>query len=112
MPIQMFAMMTETSDQSGDVSQLTWSTPKALSAVLTTPASLLSIQDQVDAETMSGSSQGTRNRARKVFDSRKAWVKNTASANPMENWKNREAAVNTRVCRSAGMKVGSANTVW
>src|SRR5215203_1873167 len=106
----MFAMMTDTSDQSGDVSQLTASIPTSANAVLTTPASLLSIHDQVDAETMSGSNQGTRNSARSVVESRKWWLKNTASASPMVNWKNNDPTVNTKVCSSAGANVGSAKT--
>src|SRR3954451_9254200 len=65
-PIQMLAMITEVSDQDGEVSQLTGPMPMTCRAVLTMPESLLSIHDQVDAETISGSSQGTRNRARRV----------------------------------------------
>ena len=66
MPIQMLAMITDTSDQSGEVSQLTGSTPTTPRAALTMPESLLSIHDQVDADTISGSSHGTRNSARSV----------------------------------------------
>ena len=66
MPIQMFAMITEASDQVGEVSQLTGSMPTACRAALTMPESLLSIHDQVDADTISGSSHGTRNSARRV----------------------------------------------
>ena len=90
MPIQMFAMITETSDQSGEVSQLTGSTPTSRSAALTMPESLLSIHDQVDADTISGSSHGTRNSARSVADSRKCWAKNTARASPIANWNTSE----------------------
>ena len=71
MPIQMLAMMTETSDQCGEVSQLTGAMPRPDSAEFTTPESLLSIHDQVEADTISGSSQGTRNSARSVADSGK-----------------------------------------
>ena len=87
MPIQMFAMITEVSAQAGEVSQLTGPMPTACRAELTMPESLLSIHDQVDADTISGSSHGTRNRARSVADSRKCWLKKTASASPMANWK-------------------------
>src|SRR6266536_660881 len=102
----MLAMITETNDQVGDVSQWTESPPTALITELITPDSLLSIQAQVDAETISGNSQGTRNNARNVADSRKCCVKNTARARPMPNWKTIEMNVNTKVCSSAGMNVG------
>src|SRR3954466_4856749 len=111
MPIQMFAMVTEASDQSGDVSQLTGPMPTQPSALLTTPESLLSIHDQVDAETISGSSHGTRKSARRVADNRKFWWKNTARAMPMANWKAIEITVKSAVCRRAGPNVGSWNTL-
>src|SRR5687768_12165935 len=100
MPIQTFAMMTNASDQSGEVSQLTGPIPTAPSAALTTPASLLSIHDQVDADTIKGNSHGTRNSARSVRDSGKCRWKKTASASPTLNWKASDAAVNTTVCAS------------
>ena len=50
----------------GEVSQLTGPIPNACRAALTMPESLLSIHDQVEAETISGSSHGTRNNARSV----------------------------------------------
>ena len=56
------------------MSQLTGSMPTQPSAELTTPESLLSIHDQVDADTISGSSHGTRNSARSVADSGKLLV--------------------------------------
>src|SRR3954468_23399140 len=107
MPIQMLATVTEASDQFGEVSQSTGPMPTQPRAVLTMPDSLLSIHDQVDAETISGSSQGIRNRARRVADSRKCWVKNTARASPMAYWNSRDTAVKITVCSSAGVKVGS-----
>ena len=110
-PIQMFAMITEVSDQDGEVSQFTGSMPTAPSAALTMPESLLSIHDQVDADTISGSSHGTRNRARRVAESRKCWLKKTARASPIAYWKNRHTAVNTTVWSRAGAKVGSSKTV-
>src|SRR5947207_583466 len=111
MPIQMFAIVTETRDQSGEVSQLTGSIPTAARMLLTTPESLLSIHDQVDADTMSGSSQGTRKRARRVAESRKFCRKNRASAMPAVNWAAIDTTVNTMVCHSAGPNVGSSTTV-
>src|SRR5688500_8149526 len=102
--------MTDTSDQSGEVSQLTGSSPTARSAAFTTPASLLSIHDQADEDTISGSSHGTRNRARRVGESRKFWWKNTARASPMVNWKASDAAVKMAVWPSAGRNVGSSMT--
>ncbi len=74
---------------------MTGSIPTAPSAELTMPESLLSIHDQVEAETISGSSHGTRNSARSVADSRKLLTKNTASAMPMVNWKISETPVNS-----------------
>src|SRR2546423_1401841 len=111
MPIQMFAMGTEISDQSGEVSQLTGSIPTAPRTLLTTPESLLSIQDQVDADTMSGSSHGTRNSARRVAESRKFCRKNRARAMPAVNCAAIDTTVNTMVCHSAGPNVGSSTTV-
>src|SRR3954454_10243049 len=106
MPIQTFAMITLVRAQLGDVSQLTGSIPNVLSSELTTPESLLSIHDQVDELTISGSSHGTRNSARSVAESRKFWAKKTARAIPIENWKISETPVNTTVCSSAGQNVG------
>src|SRR4051794_2248036 len=103
----MLAMITDTSDQVGDVSQWIDWPPTALIIVLMTPDSLLSIQAQVDADTISGNSHGTRNSARNVAERRKCCAKNTASASPMPNWKTIETNVNTNVCSSAGRKVGS-----
>src|SRR5690348_11851221 len=64
MPIQMFAIRTETSDHDGEVSQSTCRPPMPWITEFTTPDSLFSIQAQVDEDTISGSSQGTRNNAR------------------------------------------------
>ena len=111
MPIQMFAMITETSDQSGEVSQFTGPIPTWPRAKFTTPESLFSIHDQVEAETISGKSQGTRNSARSTADSGKARAKNTARASPRTYWKNSETPVKTSVLVSAGTKVGSCRTV-
>jgi hypothetical protein len=99
------------SDQPGEVSQLTGSTPTTPSAALTSPESLLSSHDQVDAETINGSSHGTRISARSVRDSGKCWWKKRASAMPMVNWKASEATVKTTVCVSVGQNAGSARTV-
>src|SRR5690349_14676517 len=109
-PIQMLAMMTEVSDQRGEVSQLTGAIPTAWRRALTTPESLLSIHDHVEADTISGSSHGTRNNARSRVDRRKCWWKNTANAMPMLNWAAIEARVNSRVWVSAGPKVASVIT--
>ncbi len=110
MPIQMFARITATSDHVGDVSQLISGRPNAPRAELTTPESLLSIHDQVEAETIIGSSHGTRNKARSVADSRKLWLKNTASASPMTYWKAIDTNVKIAVWITAGQNVGSAKT--
>src|SRR5687768_14904392 len=111
MPIQMFAIVTDTSDHCGEVSQLTGSRPTTFSAVLTRPDSLLSSHAQVDAETISGSSHGTRNSARSVADNRKPRAKNSAAASPIVYWKNSETRVNRTVFTNAVRKVGSPNTV-
>src|SRR4051795_7921007 len=94
-PIQTFAMITEVRAHCGEVSQFTGSMPTACRTALTMPESLLSIHDQVDADTISGSSHGTRNRARRVAESGKFWWKKTASARPIAYWKTRHTAVNT-----------------
>src|SRR5450756_396163 len=52
MPSQMLAMMTDTSAMPGDVSQLIWPMPKACRTEFTIPLSLLSIHDQVEADTI------------------------------------------------------------
>src|SRR3954466_8024018 len=109
-PIQMLATITETSDHCGEVSQLTGPTPTSPSAVLRMPESLLSIHDHVDADTISGSSQGTRNIARSVAANRKCCRKNTANAGPIVYWKGIDAPVNTAVWASAGRNVGSLST--
>src|SRR5689334_10955262 len=107
----MLAMITLTSAHRGSVSQLTGSAPNTPRAALTIPESLLSIQDQLEAETINGNSHGTRNRARSVAESGKFWRKNSASAIPMENWNTKHTTVKTTVCVSAGRNVGSAATV-
>src|SRR5690349_1369529 len=106
MPIQTFAMITLVRAQVGEVSQLTGWMPRLVSSELITPESLLSIQDQVEELTIKGSSQGTRNSARRVADSRKFWAKNTARAIPMLNWKISETPVKITVWVRAGQKVG------
>src|SRR3569833_447768 len=111
MPIQMYTMITETSDHWGEVSQLTGAMPNDRNTEFTTPESLLSVQDHVDADTINGSSHGTRNSARNVADSRKCRVKNTASAIPTVNWNASDTRVNTMVCTRAGTKTGSCSTV-
>src|SRR6185437_6816649 len=70
MPIQIFAISTATSDQCGEVSQLTGATPMACRNEFTMHEALLSIHDQVDADTSSGSSQGIRKSARSMPDRR------------------------------------------
>src|SRR3954454_13998666 len=107
----MFAMITLVSAHCGEVSQLTGSMPTMPRAELTMPESLLSIHDQVEAETISGSSHGTRNSARSVADSLKFCRKNTASAIPIENWKISETRVNSSVCSRAGPNVGWSTIV-
>src|SRR5690349_23459455 len=97
MPIQMFAIVTDTSEKSGEVSQLTGLRPTTFSAALTRPDSLLSSHAHVDAETISGSSHGTRNNALSVAESRKPRAKNSAAASPIAYWKNRDTAVNSTV---------------
>ena len=110
-PIQMLAITTETSAHCGDVSQLTGPMPTLDSTEFTTPEVLLSIHDQVDADTIKGSNHGTRNSARSVPERRKLRAKNTARASPMVNWNTSDTIVKVSVLRSAGQKVGSANTV-
>src|SRR5918994_1610937 len=110
MPSQMLAMVTESSAVSGDVSQLICSAPNAPSTELTMPLSLLSIHAHVDAETMSGSSHGTRNIARSTPDSRNPDRKNTASARPIAYWNTIETTVKTAVFQRAIGNVAELNT--
>src|SRR4051794_28594273 len=107
----MLAAMTDTSDHDGEVSQWTGFTPSSSSPAFTSPDSLLSNQAHVDADTMSGSSQGTRNRARRVADNRNPRAKNTAIAKPITYWNASDATVKTRVFTSAVRNSGSPNTV-
>src|SRR6185312_4182415 len=105
MPIQIFAINTATRDQCGEVSQLIWPMPTASRKELTTPESLLSIQDQADPDTSSGSSHGTRNNARSVLFKGKFLMKNAASARPIENWKRMDTPTKSAVFRRAGPNV-------
>src|SRR5699024_2524105 len=109
-PSQIFAMVTDTRDIPGEVSQLTGSRPNALRMVLTMPLSLLSIHAQVEAETIIGSSQGTRNTPRNTAESRKFVWKKTASASPRENWKAIDPKVNTAVFLRAIGNVDDCST--
>ena len=89
---------------------MTGSPPKATMTELTMPLSLLSIHAQVEAETISGSSHGTRNRARSTVDRRKFCRKNTASARPTTNCTTMDPNVNSRVFLSATGKAADPNT--
>ena len=111
MPIQMFAISTATSAHLGEVSQSIGCIPTACRKEFTIPESLLSIHDQVDADTSSGNSQGTRNSARRMPDSRNVLKKNTASPSPIANWKAIETTVKIAVLISAGANVGLRNTL-
>src|SRR6266700_1587672 len=105
MPIQMFAISTEASDQDGEVSQSTGPTLKAFRRAFTIPESLFSIHDQVEADTSSGSSHGIRKSARREPASGNFLKKNTASARPMANWNAIDTKTKTAVLMSAGAKV-------
>ena len=51
------------------------------------PESLLSIHDQVEADTISGSSHGHQEqRPQRARTAGTCWAKNTASARPIANW--------------------------
>src|SRR4051812_27694607 len=106
----MFAIVTDASAHVGEVNQFTWSKPTARSAALTTPDSLLSSHAHVDADTISGSSHGTRNSARSVADSGNPRSKNTASARPSPYWNSRDTTVNTAVFTRVRRKAGLPNT--
>src|SRR5699024_1470930 len=100
-PSQTLAMITDTRAHSGEVSQLIWPPPKAVSTEFTIPLSLLSIHDHVDADTIIGSSHGIRNAARKPMESGKLVRKKTARASPSANWTLIETRVNTNVFTTA-----------
>src|SRR3954447_9085539 len=111
MPIQMFAIVTETSDHGSEVSQWMLLPPTARSSELTTPDSLFSIQAHTDADTMSGNSHGTRSSARSVPERRKFWLKNSASARPMPYWNSNDTPVKKTVCQTAAVNTGSWTAV-
>src|SRR3954447_5977285 len=108
----MFAMITEVSDQDGEVSQFTGPIPTACRTALTMPDSLLSIHDQVEADTISGSSQGNRNSARRVGASRKLRLKTPARPSPSPYWNTIDSRVKAMVLHRAVPKVGSCTTCW
>ena len=64
----------------------------------------------MEAETIIGSSHGTRNSARSVEESRKLLLKNAASASPITYWKAIDTNVKIAVWITAGPNVGSAKT--
>ena len=84
--------------------------PKAPRKAFTTPESLLSIHAEIDGDTSSGNSHGTRKSARSVAASGKRREKKTARASPIANWNRIEPIVKTAVFQSAGPKVGLRNT--
>src|SRR5690625_7444748 len=91
----MLAMVTDSRDSPGDVSQLTGSRPNAVRNALTMPLSLFSIQAQAEADTISGSNHGTRNSPRSTAESRKLARKKAARASPRVNWTAIEPKVNS-----------------
>src|SRR3954451_2678263 len=97
MPSQMLAIVTATSEWFS-LSHQTESMPKTPMSRLTTPESASNIHCQVVADTMIGSSQGTRNSARSKAESGKFRWKNTASASPITYWKNSDTTTNVTVC--------------
>ena len=75
-----------------------------------TPESASNIHCHVVAETMIGSSHGTRNSARSTGDSGKFRWKNTASARPIVYWKNSETTTKNAVWPSVGRNCGEEMT--
>src|SRR3569833_2645848 len=106
----MLAAMTDTKNQDGEVSQWTGPIPSSSSPAFTRPDSLLRSQAHVDADTMSGSSQGTRNRARRVAAHRNPRAKNTAIATPITYLNASDASVKTSVFTIAVLNSGTKNT--
>ena len=92
------------------LSHLIGSTPNRPRNRLTMPESLSSIHYQVEADTMIGSSHGTRNSARSTAESRKCWWKNTASASPIVYWKTRETTTKNAVCPRSARTVARPET--
>ena len=108
-PSQMFAMVTETSEWSA-LSHQTGSIPSSPMNRLITPESASNIHCQVVAETMIGSSHGTRNNARSNVESGKFRWKKTASARPIVYWKNSETRTKKAVCPRVGRNCGEDRT--
>ena len=109
MPSQMLAMVTDTSECS-ELSHQTESTPTPPSSRLITPESASNIHCQVVADTMMGSSHGTRKRARRNGESGKERWKKTASARPIVYWNSRETRTKNAVWPSVGQNCGEPMT--
>ena len=76
------------------------------------PLSASIIHCHVVAETMIGSSHGTRNSPRSTVESGKFLWKKTASARPIVYWKTRETTTKIAVCSTVGQNCGEAMTSW
>ena len=105
----MLAMITDVSECSA-LSHHTGSTPKTPRKRLRMPESASIIHCHVVAETMIGSSHGTRNRPRSRFDSGKARRKNTARPSPKTYWKNSEQITKITVWPTIGQNCGEPMT--
>src|SRR3954462_2345239 len=105
----MLAMITDVRECSA-LSDHTGATPKPPRKRLMMPESASIIHCHVVAETMIGSSHGTRNRPRSRFDNGKARRKNTASASPKTYWKNSEQTTNVAVWPTIGQNCGEPIT--
>ena len=73
------------------------------------PESASIIHCQLVAETMIGSSHGTRNRPRSTMESGKLRRKNTASASPIVYWKNNDTTTKKAVCSTIGQNCRRAD---
>jgi len=109
MPSQMLAIVTDIRELWA-FSHQTGSTPNRPRKRLRMPESGSIIHCQVVAETMIGSSHGTRKSPRSTPESGKLRRKNTASARPIPYWNTRETTSNTAVWRTVGQNCGIAKT--
>src|SRR4051794_30244485 len=105
----MLAMVTEYSELLAFSHQI-GSTPNIPRKRLSTPESASIIHCQVVAETMIGSSQGTRNNARSTVESGKLRWKKTASPRPIVYWKTRDTTTKNAVCATVGQNSDDVRT--
>ena len=112
MPSQMFTRITATNATSGEVSHGIGASmiPRFSRVTLRMPLSCSRIARQAALPTISGSSHGSRNSARRTPLSGKFLWKNSASSMPITNWPTIDPMVNSAVLVSALVNSWSVTT--